>query len=72
MKKLRFSVFIVMVLSFVSCVSLKPHEEIYINDPEMQMGISDAGKGFQNYVHSIREGAVPVASGKSSGGCGGN
>lgn len=73
MKKLRFSIFIVIIFGLSSCVSLKPYEEIYINDPEMQMGTSDAAMGFQKYVHSIREGATPTGSGKSkSGGCGCN
>lgn len=40
-------------------------------DPEMEMG-NDAGKVFQNYVHSIREGGNPAGTTKASGGCGCN
>ncbi len=54
-----------------ACVSIKPYERIYVNDPEMQMG-SDAGKHFDNYVHSIRSGSIPAGVNKASGGCGCN
>ncbi len=54
-----------------SCANLKPYEMIYVNDAEMQMG-DGAGKQFEQYVQSIREGAMPAASQKASGGCGCN
>ncbi|MCC6726922.1 MAG: DUF4266 domain-containing protein [Saprospiraceae bacterium] len=54
-----------------SCTSLKPYEMVYVKDAEMQMG-DEAGKKFENYVQSIREGAMPAASQKASGGCGCN
>lgn len=54
-----------------SCVTLKPYDRVFVNDPEMQMS-EDAGKNFEDYVHSIREGATPAGSNKSSGGCGCN
>ncbi len=44
---------------------------VYVNDPEMQMG-ADAGKNFQTYIQSIREGATPAGTSKASGGCGCN
>ena len=44
---------------------------VYVNDPEMQMA-TDAGKNFQNYIHSVREGATPAGGSKASGGCGCN
>ena len=58
-----------LVLS--SCATIKPYEQVYINDPEMKMG-NDAGKNFNNYVNSIREGATPAGTTKASGGCGCN
>lgn len=58
-----------MVLTFTSCVSLKPYERIYINDPDMQME-ADAGQHFGNYIHSIRESGLPAGSQTSGGGCG--
>lgn len=60
-----------LVIAMSSCISLKPYERIYINDPDMQMGL-DAGLNFQNYIFSIREGSTPPAAAKASGGCGCN
>ncbi len=54
-----------------SCQSVRPYQRIYLNDSEMQMGAS-SNKNFEQYVQSIREGATPPASGKTSGGCGCN
>lgn len=62
---------IIFSTTICSCVTLKPYEKIYVNDPEMQLG-NDANKNFQDYTHAIREGATPANSGKSSGGCGCN
>ncbi len=67
--KLAFLIF--AVIFFAGCKVVKPYERIYINDPQMQMGHA-APKNFENYVHSIREGATPAGSPKSSGGCGCN
>jgi hypothetical protein len=50
---------------------LAPYERVYVNDSEMQMG-KDASESFGQYVHSIREGAVPAQATKGSGGCGCN
>jgi hypothetical protein len=73
MKKHLFKSFILILFIFclVSCISIKPHQRIYVNDPEMQTGM-DAGKGYENYVHSIRQGATPAGTDKASGGCGCN
>ena len=68
-RKLIFLTFV--AISFAGCKTLKPYEKVYVNDPQMQMGNS-APKNFDNYVHSIREGAIPTGSSKSSGGCGCN
>lgn len=62
---------LIFAFIFTSCKTIKPYERIYINDPQMQMGTA-APKNFENYVHSIREGAIPAGSSKSSGGCGCN
>lgn len=61
--------FSVIILS--SCANLEVYERVYVNDPEMEMG-DDSAKNFQTYVTSIREGATPPTSAKSSGGCGCN
>lgn len=73
MKKVVFKVLIfnITVLQLSSCSSVAPYERVYVNDPEMQMTI-DSGKKFTTYVYSIREGATPAGTNKSSGGCGCN
>ncbi|MGQ1788353.1 MULTISPECIES: DUF4266 domain-containing protein [unclassified Saccharicrinis] len=60
-----------MLTVFSSCISLKPYERQFVDDPEMQMGL-DSGQNFNIYISSIREGATPAASSKGSGGCGCN
>jgi hypothetical protein len=62
---------VVILLLFSSCVSIKPYERQFVNDPEMQLS-DDAGRNFNSYVHSIREGATPAGTTKASGGCGCN
>lgn len=64
---------VLLAVSFLmqGCVSLKPYERIYVNDPDMKLGL-DAGLNFQNYIFLIREGAVQAGSAKASGGCGCN
>ena len=69
MKQLAFR--IVILFLFTSCAGIKPYESQFVNDPEMQMS-NDAGKNFNSYVYSIREGAIPAGSTESSGGCGCN
>lgn len=72
MKRLQISALMFCSgLIFQGCVSLKPHELIYVTDTDMQMK-DDAGKNFRNYVSAIREGATPAGSPKASGGCGCN
>lgn len=69
--KIGILITMLILLGASSCASLKPHERIYINDPAMQMGL-DAGLSFQNYIFTIREGAIPAGTAKGSGGCGCN
>jgi hypothetical protein len=70
MKKLIYSILSIYFIC-TSCATIEPYEKQYVSDPEMQMG-TDPGKSFNNYVFSIREGATPAESSKSSGGCGCN
>ncbi|MEM9823285.1 MAG: DUF4266 domain-containing protein [Bacteroidota bacterium] len=65
--------FLALLLLFTlnACQTVKPYERIYLNDPAMQMGISSP-QGFENYVQTIREGAIPAGTTKASGGCGCN
>ena len=60
-----------MILTCLSCRSIKANDINYTRDPDMEIG-NDAGKTFQNYVQTIREGGQPAGSSKTSGGCGCN
>lgn len=59
------------MITLSCCATIEPFERQFLNDRDMKMGI-DSGVEFNNYVHSIREGSVPAASMKTSGGCGCN
>lgn len=69
MKRIIASLIVSILLT--GCATVAPYQRQYVSDPEMQMG-SDSGKEFNSYIHSIREGATPAGSSKSSGGCGCN
>jgi len=49
--------------------TLRPYERVFIDDPQMQLGSSQA-RSFEEYVQTIREGATTPGSSVSSGGCG--
>ena len=69
--KIKLFLTSILFALLTSCATVKPYEQIFINDSEMQMG-GDETRNFDNYVHSIREGSMPAGSVKSSGGCGCN
>ena len=69
--KIKLLLTFILFALLTSCATVKPYEQIFINDSEMQMG-GDETHNFDNYVHSIREGSIPAGSVKSSGGCGCN
>ena len=69
MKRLKIISLSTILLLLSACATVAPYERQYVSDPEMQMGTD---KGFNNYVHSIREGSVPAEGTKTSGGCGCN
>lgn len=73
MKALLYKLLFLLVplILFSSCATIQPYERQFVSDPIMQMS-NDAGKEFNNYVFSIREGATPSGTGKASGGCGCN
>ena len=59
------------VLITFSCVTLKPHEQIYINDSDMDLSIK-AIDTFEINFHIYREGSSGANGGKIGGGCGCN
>lgn len=72
MKNLPFKFGLVILTVIISsCATVQPYERQFVSDYEMQL-TDDEGQGFNNYVHSIREGSTPSTAGKASGGCGCN
>jgi hypothetical protein len=59
-----------IILTAISCQTVKPYQRIYLNDSAMKMGYNKESS-FERYAQMIREGANG-ASGKNSGGCGCN
>lgn len=60
-----------IMLTTVSCATVKPYQRAYLNDAEMQAGKLDIEK-FDENMQTYREGASGGGTGKSSGGCGCN
>ncbi len=52
------------------CAEVKPWQRVWLNDPAMQP--DKPVRAFDDYTHSIREGALMPGGDKSSGGCGCN
>lgn len=72
LKKMRKLLFLLFSIGFLSaCKTVSPYERMYLNDEEMQLD-GNSIDNFESYVHSIREGASPSNTTKSSGGCGCN
>ena len=60
-----------VILTTLSCTTVKPYQRAYLNDAGMQAGKQDIEK-FDENMQTYREGASGGGSGKSSGGCGCN
>ena len=60
-----------IVLTTISCTTVKPYQRAYLNDAEMQAGKLGIEK-FDENMQTYREGASGGGTGKSSGGCGCN
>jgi hypothetical protein len=58
-------------IAITSCTSVKPYQNAYINDSEMQLSSRKAQK-FETNFQSYREGASGATGGKTGGGCGCN
>ena len=72
-KKINLSklLFLIILVTFFSCKTVRPYQRVFLNDEAMQTG-KRAGEKFAGSVHSNREAAVGGGSGKTSGGCGCN
>lgn len=60
-----------IILTTLSCTTVKPYQRAYLNDARMQAGKQDIEK-FDENMQTYREGTSGGGSGKSSGGCGCN
>lgn len=70
-KSIFFIGFLMLMWLVSSCVTVKPYEQVYINDPDMLLTDRKAKK-FHTSFHVYREGASGANGGKSGGGCGCN
>ena len=60
-----------LLICLFACQNVKPYQRTYLNDRDMQVGTTPAGK-YENNAQAYREGAAGGGSGKSGGGCGCN
>ena len=69
----KTTVIISLFASFAlaSCSSIKPYQRSYLNDANMQSGISEVER-FEQGVFNYREGAMTSGTKKGKGGCGCN
>ncbi|OOQ56694.1 DUF4266 domain-containing protein [Mucilaginibacter pedocola] len=72
-KPLRSTIIICLVamVSFCSCVSVKPYQKNRLNDSEMDLTARKSQK-FEQSFQLYREGGSGANGGKSGGGCGCN
>ena len=60
-----------LLLSLISCASVKEYQKMYLNDSEMELASRKAQK-FESSFQLYREGASGANGGKNGGGCGCN
>jgi hypothetical protein len=61
----------VLLVCLSSCTAVREYEKVYINDPDMVLGIKNIDR-FETNFHAYREAAVGANGGKTGGGCGCN
>jgi hypothetical protein len=66
-----FGLLAILVLSAISCTTVKEYQKNKLNDAEMTLGNRKVEKTELNF-QSYREGASGANAGKSGGGCGCN
>lgn len=54
-----------------SCVAVKEYEKVYLNDPDMILGLKKLDR-FETTFQAYREAAAGANGGKTGGGCGCN
>ena len=71
MKKTIFGVALAVLVTTMSCTSVKEYQKSRINDSEMSLSNRKVEKNELNF-QSYREGASGANGGKTGGGCGCN
>jgi hypothetical protein len=71
MRKMAYLIILAACVLTMSCQTVKPYQRIYLNDHEMNAGISEAAS-FDYEFQAYREGATGGRGSKGSGGCGCN
>ena len=66
-----YKVLLLLIISLSSCVNLADYQKTFVNDEEMQIGLSSL-ENLNNNAKTYREGAQGANNGKSGGGCGCN
>lgn len=66
-----FLLFLALILSLESCVSVAAYQKMYLNDQDMALAHRKA-EYFEINMAAYREGAAGMNGGKSGGGCGCN
>lgn len=62
---------IILSFSICSCANIPEYKKAFVNDDEMDIGLSDA-ENLSNNSKTYREGGQGANGGKSGGGCGCN
>lgn len=67
----KISLILLCICSLTSCIVVKEHEKVYLNDPDMLLSSKKSNK-FETSFQVYREAASGANGGKSGGGCGCN
>ncbi len=61
----------ILAASLSSCVAVREYEKVYLNDPDMVLGLKKLDR-FETTFQAYREAASGANGGKTGGGCGCN
>ncbi|WP_456440135.1 DUF4266 domain-containing protein [Psychroserpens sp.] len=67
----RVLVIALVLTTLSSCVAVKAHEKVNLNDPDMLLADKKSDRNISTF-HSYREAAAGGNGGKTGGGCGCN
>ncbi|MDX2247713.1 MAG: DUF4266 domain-containing protein [Bacteroidia bacterium] len=68
---LQWVIIAILAGAFSGCVSVKPYQKMYLNDPEMELSARKL-EFYETNFESYREGSSGINGGKTGGGCGCN